>query len=54
MNFSLAPMLALVLPAIAVAQTVTVQLVPNSDNTLYEDAAGALSNGSGKKHSIDA
>lgn len=41
--------LAALLPAVAIsAQTVTVQLFPTQDNTLYEDATGSLSNGAGQ------
>lgn len=40
---------AAILPMVAAAaQTVTVQLQPSQDNTLYEDPAGLLSNGAGQ------
>lgn len=41
--------LAALLPvAVLSAQTVTVQIFPTQDNTLYEDATGSLSNGAGQ------
>lgn len=49
MNRSLAYFLASASIAVgAVAQTATVQLAPSRDNTLYEDPAGAISNGQGQ------
>lgn len=49
MHCTLLSALAALLPfATLSAQTVTVQLLATQDNTLYEDAAGALSNGQGQ------
>ncbi|MCA8965079.1 MAG: DNRLRE domain-containing protein [Planctomycetes bacterium] len=49
MNSRILSVLAVLSPCVvAMAQTATVQLVPSQDNTLYEDAAGLISNGQGQ------